>query len=325
MVSLAITALVAFLSTVGITELTRRIVLSREVLAHPNERSSHSVPTPTAGGIGIVVPVAAACFIWLPGDALRFTVVLSSVGVALVSLLDDVVEVRQNIRFVVHLLASAACVVIGLGLGGLTAVVATLAFAWSLNLYNFMDGIDGIAASQALAFGVGAMLLVPSGSPVVPILAVIAAGSGGFLLFNWAPARIFMGDVGAGFLGLTIAAVAALLAMNGELPLLVSLVLLSVFWVDASYTLAIRILTGQRFTEAHRSHLYQIASRRFGHGRTVGFFWAFFCCWLVPCAWFAGRFASWQYIVLGVAIAPLLIACVVAGAGRAYASAESGE
>ncbi len=321
MVPLAITALAAFLSAVGITELTRRIVLSREVLAHPNERSSHSVPTPTAGGIGIVIPVAVACFIWLPGDSLRLSVVLASVSVALVSLLDDVVEVRQSVRLVVHLLASGACVVIGLGMGGLTAVLVILAFAWSLNLYNFMDGIDGMAASQALAFGVGAMLFVPSDSSVFPILAAIAAGSAGFLLFNWAPARIFMGDVGAGFLGLTIAAIAAVLAVSDELPLVVSLVLLSVFWVDASYTLGVRILTGQRFTEAHRSHLYQIAARRFGHGRTVGVFWAYFLCWLAPCAWLADRFAPWQYVVLGTAIVPLLIACVFARAGRASASA----
>lgn len=315
MVSFAITALAAFLSAVGITEITRRVVLSREVLAHPNERSSHSVPTPTAGGIGIVVPVIVASFVWLPGDALRLSVVLGGAGVALVSLLDDVVEVRRSVRFVVHLLASGVCVVMGLGIEGLPAVAVILAVAWSLNLYNFMDGIDGIAASQALAFGLGAILFVPWDSAFLPVLAAVAAASIGFLLFNWAPARIFMGDVGAGFLGLTIAVLALALAMNGDLTIVVSLVLLCVFWVDASYTLGVRVVTGQRFTEGHRSHLYQIASRRLGHGRTVAGFWAFFLCWCLPCAWLAHRFENWQYVALGLAIAPLLIACVRLGAG----------
>ena len=316
MATLVVVALTTFVVAVLTTELTRRVVLRRNVLAYPNERSSHSVATPTAGGIGLVVPIAMGCFLFLPGDGLAWTVLFSTVAVALVSLVDDVVEVRRTIRFAVHVLASAACVVVGLGLTGVVAVVTTLAFAWALNLYNFMDGIDGYAASQALAFGLGVLVFLPWASELALVAGVITASSAGFLCFNWAPARIFMGDVGSGFLGLTLAVVAVVLARQGDVALTVSLILLAAFWVDASYTLTVRVFTGQRFTSPHRSHLYQILSRRYGHGMTVSAFWVFFLLWLLPWSWFVDVAPDWRFPGVAVAIAPLVIACAIAGAGR---------
>ena len=302
----------ALLFTAGALALANRF----EVVAVPNARSSHQAPTASIGGLGFVVPILG-WLVWTAaerGDLFSLTLALGAAALALLGLLDDLFELSAAIRLPVHLLAAGLLI---LALGDLDVVVQgvlVLAFAWFVNLYNFMDGIDGIAASQAAIFCIGALFFGEIGA-LQPALWLILASSVGFLCFNWAPARIFMGDVGSGFLGFVVGAVALGLWFADELPLVASLILLAGFWFDASYTLCVRIVTGQRVASPHRSHLYQNVARRFGHGRTTSCLWAFSVVWLAPLVSLSNGFETWWALWLALACAPLLVACVAFKAG----------
>jgi Fuc2NAc and GlcNAc transferase len=202
----------------------------------------------------------------------------------------------------------------------LNYIVAVLGIVWVLNLYNFMDGIDGLAASEAVfvSWG-GAFLLVFGGAPAGVAAAALAFGAAcvGFLLWNWPPAKIFMGDVGSGYIGYTIA-VLALGAFRENAPSLsVWLILSGVFIVDASVTLLRRLARRERVFAAHRSHAYQWLSRRLGSHKTVTVaVLAMNFLWLLPLALFATvypRRALWGAVG---ALGSLVIVALVAGAGR---------
>jgi Fuc2NAc and GlcNAc transferase len=205
------------------------------------------------------------------------------------------------------------------GLAWIVLIVIGLALVWHINLYNFMDGIDGLAGVQGLVFLVGAQI-VGQGVPgwLGDLIWLTSGTLVAFLAFNWPPARIFMGDVGSGFLGLLTGALALLLWQQQTLPLAVSLILLSAFWFDASYTLAVRALTGQPFTRPHRSHLYQKLAARYGHRWTTLAFLLYATLWLLPlaaaCAHLsAGSVHAWWWLV--AATLPLAVAAVWQGAG----------
>ncbi len=284
------------------------------VLAHPNRRSSHAVPTPTAGGAAFVVVVVCWLALFAEDYPPAMPLALGGTLVAALGLVDDVREVHAGIRLACHALVVSACVVWLVDAGVLLGVGLVVGLVWWLNLYNFMDGIDGIAASQAAAFAGGALLLADAGSSQ-PFAAVLVAASAGFLLFNWAPAKIFMGDAGSGFLGLLTGVLALWLWQAGELAPVASAILLLAFWFDATYTLIVRAVTGQAFASAHRSHLYQVLGRRLGHGRAVGIFWVHWLAWLLPLAFVASRFPRWQFACLALACAPIAVACVRLRAG----------
>ena len=132
-------------------------------------------------------------------------------------------------------------------------VVIAVCMVWFTNLYNFMDGVDGYAAVQCLVFCVGAQW-VAGGVPgwIGELIWLLGGVSVAFLTFNWPPAKIFMGDVGSGFIGLLLAFLVFYLWHRGNVPFIASLILLAVFWFDATYTLCVRIVTQQEFTQAHR-------------------------------------------------------------------------
>jgi Fuc2NAc and GlcNAc transferase len=185
---------------------------------------------------------------------------------------------------------------------------------WMTNLYNFMDGIDGLAGMQCVTFCAGAIVLGASG--VERDLLVVAMGATlGFLVLNWAPAKIFMGDVASGFLGFFVGVVAVSLAIDGSVPFVASMILLTGFWFDASYTLCARILTRQNIAAPHRSHLYQKYARRFGHGWTTLAYLMMNVLWLLPLAWLADTQTDWSAVCLVVAPLPYLIGCIRARAG----------
>jgi Fuc2NAc and GlcNAc transferase len=299
-----------------------RLVNHRHLLAQVNERSSHAKPTPTMGGV-VIVLLVLAYLSWLsqmePHMALSMIAALSAV--AAIGLWDDLASISALVRLIVHA-GAAALGLWGLGLWGLwglsdmglvswfLAGAVGLAAVWFVNLFNFMDGIDGIAAAQALIFCVGVQLLtggVPGWSG--DLLWTISGVTLAFLAYNWPPARIFMGDVGSGFLGLLIALMTFQLWQTGMLPLVGSLILLAVFWFDASYTLCVRMLTGQPFTQAHRSHLYQRLAERQGHLWTTIAFLVFSMLWLGPLAWVAVNFADYQILTLLIAVLPLAALC----------------
>jgi Fuc2NAc and GlcNAc transferase len=186
-----------------------------------------------------------------------------------------------------------------------------------MNLFNFMDGTDGIAASEAIfVLCGGALLGVLSGSAQVCWAALLCATAClGFLLWNWAPARIFMGDVGSGYLGYVIAVLALAATRANPAALWAWLILGGVFFVDATVTLLRRLARGERPHEAHRSHAYQWFARRWdSHAKVTCAVLAVDLLWLLPCAVFALRAPSFAAATAMVALLPLvLLACVVSG------------
>jgi UDP-N-acetylmuramyl pentapeptide phosphotransferase/UDP-N-acetylglucosamine-1-phosphate transferase len=269
---LAAWAVSCFAIALAGTWLARRYALRAALLDHPGERRSHAVATPRGGGIAIVAAVApmlvALC---LSGAATRAVFAPVAAGwllVAGVGWLDDHRPLPPAPRLVVHA-AAAALLAWALHAGGAGPGVAAAGFVLALalvNVWNFMDGIDGLAASQALV-AAAAYALFAGGGPVLWLGTALAAACAGFLPFNLPRARIFLGDVGSGALGYLLAVLAALClpATGWAGASLLALPLLA-FGVDASLTLGRRILRGERWWEPHVQHAYQSQARRRGHG-----------------------------------------------------------
>jgi Fuc2NAc and GlcNAc transferase len=192
-----------------------------------------------------------------------------------------------------------------------------------------MDGIDGLAASEAIFVSLaGAVLTVSpvNGTGVGFAALVFAAASGGFLLWNWPPARIFLGDVGSGFLGFVVVVLAVSASRDNPAALWIWLILGGVFFVDATVTLLRRLLRGERVYEAHRSHAYQWLARRWGSHRKVTLaVLAVNIVWLLPWAMLAARFPSGAAVSVLAALAPLALVVAVLGAGRTELRAQPRE
>lgn len=225
----------------------------------PNQRSLHETPIPRSGGVGIMAGVAVGWLAALPVShwpLLGLALLLSGL-----SFLDDFRGLSVRLRFGVQILAAAAFVALGPSLPGgmLGAAVAVLAIAWMTNLYNFMDGSNGLAGGMAL-FGFGFYALAASAGGAFGLAAAsvgVAAASAGFLFFNFGTARIFMGDSGSIPLGFLAAALGITGWREGLWPLLFPVLVFSPFIVDASVTLLKRLLRGEKVWQAHREHYYQ--------------------------------------------------------------------
>ena len=212
---------------------------------HPNERSLHVTPTPRVGGLGIMAGVGGGA-VWLAGSGLLqpvLPVLLAAFALAAVSVLDDVRGLPVAVRFLAHFVAALGCL-LALGLSGWALLAGTLAVVWMTNLYNFMDGSDGLAGGMA-AIGFGALALAAwlGGAPGLALFcAAIAAAALAFLRFNFPPARVFMGDAGSIPSGFMAASLGILGALQDVWPWLFPLLVFSPFIVDASVTLARRAL-----------------------------------------------------------------------------------
>ena len=324
-------AAVVFIAAFVLTWVLRRYALASSLMDIPNERSSHSVPTPRGGGVAIVLSFLAVLPLLGVLQLLPWSFVIGIVGagsgVAVLGFLDDHGHIAARWRLLGHF-SSAAWALYWLGglplvqvfgyafdLGLIGNVLAAVYIVWLLNLYNFMDGIDGIASVEAICVCLGgALLYVLLGAAnlaLVPVL--LAAAVAGFLCWNFPPARIFMGDAGSGFLGLL-----SLQAAWIKSDLLWSwIILLGVFVVDATFTLLRRLLRGDKVYEAHRSHAYQYASRQFaGHRPVTLSVLLINLAWLLPMAVLVGL----GYVdgLLGVVIAylPLVLLAVKFKAGQ---------
>jgi Fuc2NAc and GlcNAc transferase len=205
-------------------------------------------------------------------------------------------------------------------LGWPSYLLGAFGIVWALNLFNFMDGIDGIAASEAIFIALAAALLnAPLGANAGVAFAawLFAAACGGFLLWNWPPASIFLGDVGSGYLGYVIVVLAVAATRDNPAALWVWLILCGAFFSDATVTLMRRIVRKERVSEAHRSHAYQWLARRWGsHGRVTLAFLAVNLCWLLPCAVLAVRFPRYAAAAVVIALAPLTVLAIALGSGR---------
>jgi Fuc2NAc and GlcNAc transferase len=271
--------LILFLSSWVLTWGLRYYALTHNVIDIPSSRSSHTQPTPRGGGVSIVVTVLIG-LIWLSSSQIQLGwIVLASFLVAAVGFLDDHTHVSARWRLLVHFVSSSlvvfsleglpSLVFLGfeLNLGWFGHFLAVLAIVWLLNLYNFMDGIDGLASIEGIsATGVGAFLLLIIGADgwLLELHWLMVASMFGFLIWNFPPAKIFMGDAGSGFLGLMMGVLVLASSHVAPQMLWAWLIMLGVFIVDATYTLFRRLIRGDKIYEAHRIHAYQYASRKYG-------------------------------------------------------------
>lgn len=264
-----------FLGIAALSWLATRIVLGylerRAILDRPNERSSHSVPTPRGGGLAVTAVLivgAAACAMLWPAERVETWIVIAGIaGLALLSWIDDLKNLSAAVRLIVHaavvaaalwMLPSGALVFQGWLPPLADRILAGLLWIWFINLFNFMDGIDGISGIETVAIGAGLFAL----SLMLPVLApegrfgLIAAGAAaGFLLWNWHPARIFLGDVGSVPLGFFLGWLLLETAASGQWA--AALILPLYYLADATITLAKRALRGEKVWQAHREHFYQ--------------------------------------------------------------------
>jgi len=255
--------------------LAHRILVARAVLDAPNDRSSHTRPTPRGGGIGvlaILLPAWLAPFLLdAPADWRAFLVPAAAFGLALVSWRDDVAGLGALPRFLAHIGAAAIGIAAlpgpvfqGLLPGWLDGALAVIAWVWFVNLCNFMDGIDGMAGVETTALGIGVFaVLAAAGMATGPVpLQALALGAAalGFLAHNWQPARLFLGDVGSVPLGFLAGFLLLSLAGNGHF--LPALILALYYLADATLTLLRRACAGRKVWQAHREHFYQHAVQR---------------------------------------------------------------
>jgi UDP-GlcNAc:undecaprenyl-phosphate GlcNAc-1-phosphate transferase len=302
--------LVALLVSGAVVAFVIHSRFARYALDHPNERSLHTTPTPRLGGLGIVAGVAAAWWYAMPAIDQGLLIALGLL--AGISLLEDVLGVAIAWRLLVHLAAALLAVSTVLnGIAWWLVALAALVTAWMINLYNFMDGADGLAGGMAvIGFGsYGIAALIGGDVSFAAMNLSVAAAALGFLLFNFPPARIFMGDVGAIPLGCLAAVFGIAGWTRGDWPLWFGVVIFSPFIVDASLTLLRRVLRGTRAWQAHREHYYQrLIQIGWGHRKTALAEYALML--LCSCGAVAGlqlEGAAQTAIVFGVAMAYLAL------------------
>jgi len=272
---------ILFLLSFILTLLIKKISVKKSLIDIPNSRSSHNTPTPHGGGIAIAVTwFVGISYLFYIGDinSSLYFALFTGVIISTVSYIDDLYELSAKLRLLVQTLVAF----LGLYfLGGLekidlifvtidnqilTNVFAFFMIVWFVNLYNFLDGIDGYAGSEAVFLGVAGFLLFGGSHFVVFCVAVL-----GFLVWNWHKAKIFMGDVGSTLLGYNIAIYAIYYANDGT-SILVWIILFGVFWFDATLTLWRRYKNGDILSQAHKKHAYQrLVQSGWTHDRVVVF------------------------------------------------------
>ncbi|WOB49523.1 glycosyltransferase family 4 protein [Xanthomonas hydrangeae] len=299
------------------TWLLRRYALHRRLLDQPGERRSHVVATPRGGGMAIVAAILLGCIaatvFW---QAARLVIGWFAVGLVLVAGVgwwDDHRPLSARLRFAIHLTASASLgVLVSHSTGDVwDGVLSAVASVVLINVWNFMDGINGLASSQAALAALAFAFVLPGAWAWAGL--AVAASCLGFLPFNFPRARIFLGDGGSGALGYVLAALLALTVASGQVSWWIGWLPLTAFLVDAGFTLLSRMLAGQRWWEPHAQHVYQrLARQRETHVPVTGVYFAFsiaaFCLYVLirhdavwvqvvgALTWAAGATAIWHFL-----------------------------
>jgi len=259
--------LLLFILSFGLTWFIKNHAIKNNLLAEINERSSHSVPTPHGGGIAITVT-------WFTGltflffreaiDPSLYYALMTGLIISIVSYLDDLYELSPKVRLTTQALVASLALYFLEGFKELdlffftlenqfvTNIFAFFMIVWFINLYNFLDGIDGYAGSEAIFLGLAGFILFGGNHFVVLVVSVL-----GFLIWNWHKAKIFMGDVGSTLLGYTIAIYTIYYANQEATNLWIWIILFGVFWFDATLTLIRRYRNGEQLSQAHKKHAYQ--------------------------------------------------------------------
>lgn len=326
--------LASFLISFLLTGYMRHYALKKNIIDNPNERSSHTIPTPRGGGVSIVITFLSFIVLLMFTQHLAISTGLillcSGFGIAVLGFLDDHGHINSMLRLAIHFIIAIA-VVFALGgfsevalfngtlhLGWFANIIAVLFLVWLLNLYNFMDGINGIASVEAITtiISLATIYLLFSSSLSIELLLILAASVFGFLLWNFPKARIFMGDAGSGFLGMTLG-VLALMALKVDAALFCSwIICLGVFVVDATFTLIRRVTNGHKMYDAHRSHAYQYASRLYSHTTVTISVLLINLCWLAPVAYLASQRILIPEVLLLIAYLPLILLALFFSAGK---------
>jgi Fuc2NAc and GlcNAc transferase len=290
---------------------------------------------PKGGGIAIIVSFFFAVLLGFYQHQIGLTnvyLLILSILVAAVGLWDDHQHIPAHWRLLVHFVVAAGVMLLLDGFPLLKlgdAVYELKSFGyfigiffliWLLNLFNFMDGIDGLAASEAVfVSGALAVFLYTADSQLFFISAALAFSCAGFLIWNWPLAKIFMGDVGSGFLGLVLAMLMLMASHQSPVFLTIGMILTAVFFVDATYTLLFRMASRQKWYDAHCSHAYQQAAKQYGHLKVVQIVWAINLIWLFPVALFVFLFPKFNVIALMIAYLPIIYLTIKFKAGKKQA------
>ena len=319
---------------------TRQLVANSHRLSTldiPNERSSHLTPTPRGGGIAFVATSLAGFLLLLLNNTLDnaefLALCCAGIIVAVAGHLDDRQKISgATVRLVLHAIG-AIVLIVGIGIpsqislfdrtvniGVIGSILGVLYLVWLLNLFNFMDGTDGIAASEAIFVCIAGAVLnyhvlsdINFSAPSI----ILATSTFGFLLYNWSPAKIFMGDVGSGYLGMVIGGLSLMAAKQQHELLWVWIILLAVFVSDATVTLIRRLLRKQKPHVAHRSHAYQHLAIRFNsHSKVALIVLSINVVWLLPIAFLVANKQLAGTTGVVVAYIPLLLAALILNAGK---------
>ncbi len=265
-----------------LTYLIRRIALAHKIIDVPNERSSHHTPIPRGGGLAIVLSwylgISVLFYLGLIEKSLYFAL-LSGILISIVSFIDDLVGLKPSVRLFFHFLTAIIAFIL---LGGLRQLIipgielkymyllypfAIIGMVWFINLFNFMDGVDGFASLEAITICLVIYLLSGSIINIILIACIL-----GFLFWNWPKAKIFMGDVGSTQLGFILVVLGIYFHNTFKFSILNWIMLSSPFWFDATLTLYRRWRNGERLGEAHRKHAYQrIVQAGFSHLKVNAF------------------------------------------------------
>jgi Fuc2NAc and GlcNAc transferase len=323
--SLILELVIVFVLAFALTALWLALALRRQWFDHPNFRSAHAIPVPKSGGIGFTVAFSLYTFRLWVGDILdtsQFLAINVALVLAVTGMLDDFRNLSIRVRLAVQLLAVLLVVVLlhphpelvlpwgSFNPGLVTVPLLVLALVWLVNLYNFMDGIDALAASECI-FITLALAWFGGKSGAIPLFVTalgLAVAVCGFLYFNLPGARLFMGDLGSNYLGLVLG-VLSLVALEAEVVnIWTILVLFSIFLLDSTTTLTGRMWAGHVWYHGHNSHAYQQAAAALSsHGRVVMGVAAINLLWVLPAAWMTLRFADAGLLIVAVCWFPLMV------------------
>jgi Fuc2NAc and GlcNAc transferase len=322
--------------SIFLTFALRRIAIAKDIMDIPNDRSSHSVATPRGGGLSFVITFCFALIVLVFMNSIQWNnamyILMAGGLVATVGFIDDRGHINASLRLLFHFTGAVLVVYAGNGLPNLSVfghvlnfsdwgwLIAVLGCVWMLNIYNFMDGIDGLASIEAVSSTMimGLILLVVFNQPSLALLHFsLTASVLGFLLFNFPPAKIFMGDAGSGFLGIITFALLLLSARISETLFWSWLIILGIFIVDATYTLTRRLISGEKPHHAHRSHAYQFAARKYDSHRKVSITVLLInLLWLAPLAFLVATNQLNGSMGVVIAYVPLLVAAIYFKAGE---------
>src|SRR3989339_32549 len=271
--------LLLFFLSLGLTYLVRQLALKKNIIDNPNERSSHTVPTPRGGGVAIVLTWFGGLtylFLHKQIETNLFFALLSGVVLALVSLLDDVFDLKPKVRILAQAISALGALYF---LGGfqfspnfhspivfwLLNIGVFIGIIWFINLFNFLDGIDAYASQEAILVSLGIFFIVGQ-----PILWVLMASVAGFLVWNWPKAKIFMGDIGSTQLGFILVILGIYSHNTSQFSIIHWVMISSLFWFDATLTLFRRWRNNEKLSVAHRKHVYQRAVQSgMSHNKTI--------------------------------------------------------